>query len=497
MVLSVFGLFLVTKIIQAFPKDVSEGLAFWTYTDWLIDYSSGFVRRGLSGELIDLASGYVHPRTAVAILAWILFLAVVLGYVRLLSRSIKTLPTFLFAALLFLPGLLPFYLYEHDAFGRKEIAGYLLLLYHLYALESTKTISPTDSLRKNAYIRKIFPLTSLLLPILILVHESSFLLFLPFHILITYTILRFSFPVGFKRQLFGLVLIYLPALLTFVVVFFWGRPAFEVAYNICRKWQLAGALGTQICRSTGNPMRALPGSFSALAWTFSQASSLPLSLSPGMVVAWLFNFLIAGGATVYAGSMTSRLLFQQDFQQNNGIKNPKEYARAMAYKYFLLPLLLSSPLYLLGWDLGRWFTVTCINYVIVSLSPELHAAEGRLEIKTRTVTISLYSLLLLFTGVILLTGFYPDWIGLGNARYVSAQLIRLGSFLLLAFFTGLWYEKYLVRNPDFEKGVFWYAMNVFLLLAIMIGVRVPYCCQHDGWKMLAEPIQSFIKSMIN
>ncbi len=62
---------------------------------------------------------------------------------------------------------------------------------------------------------------------------------------------------------------------------------------------------------------------------------------------------------------------------------------------------------------------------------------------------------------------------------------------------GLGYEKYLARNPDFEKGAVWYAMNVFFLLVIILSIRLPYCCEHDGWKMLAEPFQSLIKNIIN
>ena len=43
-----FILFLSTKILTYFPKDWLAGnLYSWVYTDWLIDYSAGFVRRGL------------------------------------------------------------------------------------------------------------------------------------------------------------------------------------------------------------------------------------------------------------------------------------------------------------------------------------------------------------------------------------------------------------------------------------------------------------------
>ncbi|MGE5374175.1 MAG: hypothetical protein ACM3XO_03890 [Bacteroidota bacterium] len=87
MVFGAFGLFLLAKFIKGFPKDLSQGIAYWAYTDWLIDYSTGFVRRGLSGKLIDLIANYIHPQIVVVFLAWIIFLSVVLGYARLLLDS--------------------------------------------------------------------------------------------------------------------------------------------------------------------------------------------------------------------------------------------------------------------------------------------------------------------------------------------------------------------------------------------------------------------------
>ncbi len=102
----IFELFLIAKFIKVFPKDLSQGIAFWTHTDLLIDYSSGFVRRGLSGELIDLVSNYIQPQIAVTILAWILFLSVVFGYVRLLSRSIKNAAHFFICCASFFTGFI-------------------------------------------------------------------------------------------------------------------------------------------------------------------------------------------------------------------------------------------------------------------------------------------------------------------------------------------------------------------------------------------------------
>jgi hypothetical protein len=44
-------------------------------------------------------------------------------------------------------------------------------------------------------------------------------------------------------------------------------------------------------------------------------------------------------------------------------------------KYFVLPLLLSLPVYVTAYDYGRWFTVTCINFAMVAVSANLPCRE--------------------------------------------------------------------------------------------------------------------------
>jgi hypothetical protein len=62
----------------------------------------------------------------VAVLSWLIFLAVVLGYLRMLSSSVNGVNPFTMAGMLFRPSLLPFYVYDHDALARKEIIGYAI-----------------------------------------------------------------------------------------------------------------------------------------------------------------------------------------------------------------------------------------------------------------------------------------------------------------------------------------------------------------------------------
>src|SRR5262245_62298440 len=89
LILGVYVFFLSTKIMYWLPRDLlTDSLYSWVYTDWLIDYSSGFTRRGLAGGLLSVASIFVHPYILATFLSWLIFAAVVCGYLRLCIRSI-------------------------------------------------------------------------------------------------------------------------------------------------------------------------------------------------------------------------------------------------------------------------------------------------------------------------------------------------------------------------------------------------------------------------
>ena len=86
--LFVFSAAWIRDLLYWLPKDAFEtSLNYWAYTDWLIDYSQGFIRRGLSGEIWRLVPAAVSPIELIAVFSWILILAIAFGYVRLLVRS--------------------------------------------------------------------------------------------------------------------------------------------------------------------------------------------------------------------------------------------------------------------------------------------------------------------------------------------------------------------------------------------------------------------------
>ena len=62
-------------------------------------------------------------------------------------------------------------------------------------------------------------------------------------------------------------------------------------------------------------------------------------------------------------------------------QSARRYSGVFFCKYFLIPLLLSLPVYFTAYDYGRWFTVTCINFSMVAVSVNLPCWEFALRKK--------------------------------------------------------------------------------------------------------------------
>jgi len=223
LMLFVFSALWIREFLYWIPQDAFRtSLNYWAYTDWLIDYSQGFIRRGLSGEILRLVPATIPPLEFVAVFSWILILVIAFGYVRLLARSWKTYHPLILFGLLFLPSLFLFYIHDHDTIARKEILGYVTLLLHLLIIEKSFPLGggsahPDGSLRMNA---------------------------------------RRNFP----RAALWTGLLYLPAAIAFGAVYLAGTPGYDMLLGICNKWLSAGAIreGSCICLPNGSADRPCP-----------------------------------------------------------------------------------------------------------------------------------------------------------------------------------------------------------------------------------------------
>ena len=387
LLLFIFSAAWIRDVLYWFPKDAfGISLNYWAYTDWLIDYSQGFIRRGLSGEIWRLVPAAVSPLEFVAVFSWMLILAVAFGYVRLLARSWKIFHPLTLFGLLFLPSLFIFYLHDHNGIARKEILGYITVLLHLLVIEKSFPLGdgsmlPDESVRR--YVRWLLPIAVIILPAIILIHEGSFLLFVPLHGMITLTVLRMNASRNFKRATLWTGLLYLPATLAFGAVYLSGTPSYLTLFGICEKWNVAGALREHTCvlppsRLSGS---TLPASFEPMAWPLAQAASLTRMFISYRWKDWILILPTLGILLWYLVRQTVYSILHSRFPQSFSPLSAQRYSGLFFWKYFLVPLLLALPIYLTAWDYGRWFTVTCSNFVLVAISVNLPCLEFALRKK--------------------------------------------------------------------------------------------------------------------
>ncbi len=387
LLLFLFSAAWIRDLLYWLPKDAfGTSLNYWAFTDWLIDYSQGFIRRGLSGEFWRLVPASVPPLEFVAVFSWVLILAIAAGYVRLLARSWKTYHPLTLFGLLFLPSLFIFYLHDHNAIARKEILGYVTVLLHLLIVEKSFPLGdgsalPQGDLRR--YVGWLAPLAVILLPAIILVHEGNFLMFVPLHGLITLAVLRMKVRGGFMRAALWTGLLYLPAAVTFGGVYLAGTPGYSTLLGICEKWAAAGAIREGSCILPPEKLSGstLPGSFIPMQWSLAKAAHITRVIVSMNWRAWILILPALGICLWYLARQAVYSGLRSRSSETFHPQAAQRYAGVFFRRYFLIPLLLSLPVYFTAYDYGRWFTVTCINFAMLAVSLNLPWREFALRKK--------------------------------------------------------------------------------------------------------------------
>ncbi len=293
----------------------------WTIGDWLITYAGGFVRRGLSGELVLATSRAIGVPANIT--AWGLFVAVFgvfcAAFMVLLHRRRVT---FWFLVLCLSPAFVFFTLYNPDTVGRKD--GLLVAALALWAVVITR-----QHLRVATAVG-----AAVVAFVLTLMHELVFF-FTPYVVLVPYLLAHQRRPHE-PWWLSGLV----PAGSGLAVLLVAVLPGSLSEPALCTRLVAAGA-APRICEgvlSYGH--ESIPEALDE----FADAASAPTAVALGAAAAlavlppMLFLLMSAGTArTAYVGTA----------------------ALAGA-------LLFSAPLFVLAVDWGRWLaihatlaTVTC------------------------------------------------------------------------------------------------------------------------------------------
>ena len=156
----------------------------WAYDNLFINYSAGFVRRGLLGEVfLTLNKNYnIGPLDFFPKVLFLLYFAQLIIFFKLVYkfRKYNLFVTFLVLS----PSLLLFNIYEVNVVLSKDIFITVSILIHALIV-SNKTISLSKYYKILFFI--IFPI----LTCNIFIHESQ-IIFLPFHILLSMYFLKES-----------------------------------------------------------------------------------------------------------------------------------------------------------------------------------------------------------------------------------------------------------------------------------------------------------------
>lgn len=313
-------------------SSLSWGHESWQLTEWLINYAGGFVRRGLTGALIQMFSETSGIRANLVAIIWstACYLALAVWFLR---RSSQTFPVILILSCV----VMGFPAYQ-DCILRKDCLGLLLLLGCL-KVDNSRLPRPLAIVAIN-----------LLAGAAILCHEAFVFYSLPALVLFTR---RDDAPLS-GRSLLRRGLPLLPAVAGFALAsVHHGTPAIAEAVN--HSW-----LPLWRVIDPANPHLETPSAaIEALGWTSQQGLSVAVTmLTSGFYqpLAWLF---------VFAVSFTLMVLFTD-----------RDAAPALATKTKVTAILLAqlvfiSPLFLLGFDYGRWL------FLWVASSMMLHTMDRR------------------------------------------------------------------------------------------------------------------------
>ena len=344
----------------------------WAYSEWLISYANGFVRRGAIGELLlqyfsnSLLSAVNHMVfiSYVTLIATFCFLILLRAEDNVARAAVAIL----------IPGGIAQMALTNEFYYRKEI------IFHVYltVLGIVAIVEEGRSQRIRLVTSYLFALLSLFM---LLIHESFAFLTLP----ATIVILKRSLA-DIKTKRFFIGLAALQATMFAILIVFKG--SMETAQVVWARIPLSD----RFILSPEAPETAT-GGIEAIGWSLLEALRQPLIIIMLSGLAWLWVLAAAGLIFIlwlfFGQSHISERTSPFDFVDCN-------------FAFSIIVIFGSSlPLYLLGHDWGRWLSASVISTIIVyytSFYPSLHQYSSGL--KLARVQHSLWGTLILLSLVI-------------------------------------------------------------------------------------------------
>ena len=214
----------------------------YAYNELFINYETGFIRRGLLGQIFLLLNDWISikPKLFFTTLFFLLYLLQIILFYKVFEKIFKL--NSILILFLFSPVFILFTIYDPNIFFIKDIFIKISILIHAYIF-----IKCHIQQNLNKYLKLLKYLVMPILIIFTLIHEYQ-IFFVSVHILIS---------VGFikeKKSILKILKIYIPLLILFILlIFFIGDESqyFEMnkmlqKYNVELHPQLKGGLYTAI-----------------------------------------------------------------------------------------------------------------------------------------------------------------------------------------------------------------------------------------------------------
>ncbi len=409
---------------------------------WLINYDTGFTKRGLLGEVITNLFDAGHALPAIEIVSKLILVVIITIYFFIIFRY--RFESYITLILILSPGLIMFPLNDVAVPGRVEQIG--IIITALNCLLIRETLKYRNRLYASNNDRHLIFKTCLtvivpvfMLSLLMFAHEATFLLNVPVNFILTFI---FLFNLNAKRSelrsLFYAVVTYAPVGLSFLYIFLNKNDSISHAYDVCHN--INNAFPELIANNRSKLLLILK--FHVMPFPETIATSLHNFYRDFAIYT---TFACLG----FCLSMFSIMCITNVFQVERAKKTPisNNATRQTAYYYepasgicstsgsrnlnaiilyfFILPFICTLPLYVITIDWGRWIAPLNLQFVFTSLIclnpdvrplitfPFIKRIHPFIKENTKATSLNNLKILSLFIFVCLLLRL-PHWAGAPN-----------------------------------------------------------------------------------
>lgn len=313
------------KLLESYPTG-------YVWSELLINYSGGFVRRGGFGEAILRLSPWVSPYLSVCAALSALYL----GFIALTVRFLYRLDLALALLFLLSPGVFAFWIWDWGVFGRKEILSMLIYLGLACMAQSLHFSAPGT----GALLRR-YALLNVLLALCCLVHELI-VFFVPFFLVLMWLLS----PVSKRRLELALQAVSLITLPFLVFITMFAFRAEHTAPAIAASWE---ALFPEFKFAPD------AGALRFFAMTMSEGIDISLNIMRTAPTNWQY-FVLAVLAALPIGYVF--------LLGRNGLKRyvaENAWNKVLLLSCLILPLIL----FVIGMDYGRWINQIVFHWFVM------------------------------------------------------------------------------------------------------------------------------------